>query len=181
MKRKRDLPNCWHLYKLLKYIYIFHFCLPWGPSGNPWFLQKQLQSTTRSGKTETFLDGVGAGAEDGAAEPRLHFGGSKHRLYRTIICTDWGTWILRQLDSDLNRHAVGWKLDLLAYQSENGRLHLLAPLGFLTGLTSHISALDWRTDISFISSEVPLGTSLWTAHRGLWPSFSEWRPTKQVG
>lgn len=90
VKLNLDLPNCWHLYKLLIYIYIFNFRLFLDhlySTGKLWFLQKQLHSTTHSRKTEIYTWGL----EDMATESVIPFGGSKNHFYIAIICTDQGT------------------------------------------------------------------------------------------
>lgn len=80
-----DLPNCWHLYKLLIHIYILIFCLPLDhlySTGKPWLPQKQLRSTTQ-GISWCF----------GAEKMEFHVKGGRNQFPWPALCTDHrGTW-----------------------------------------------------------------------------------------
>lgn len=93
-----------------------------------------------------------------AAEPVIPCGGLKHRFHVTHLCTDQGTWILKQLDSDINKHFIrGVKNDSIIIQewkrafTQYGRPRTPpSTLWFSDGvLMSHISAPDCRTDSYF--------------------------------
>lgn len=121
VKLKLDLPNCWPLYKLLKYIYIFNFLTTFGPSlfhRKLWFLPKQLHSTTQSRKTWIYIWVL----QDLLTESVIPLGGSKTVFtwlwFVQEQYTDRGTWILKQLDSDINKYLYLGRGELIYSNTE---------------------------------------------------------------
>ena len=179
MKLQLDLPNCWHLYKLLKYIYISFL-----PTLGTTFIPQEIRDFCKSScvvphgaERLTFFFGGRGLSEDRAAGPSFHREGPAISSTRPVLGQTEGTWILRQLDSDLNRPSIwGWNGSVRTpgRQGAAPRMEGRPPpstLWFSGGshVTQECSGL--RTDMLFIASGAPggfsTGSSAWT-----WFSFS---------